>query len=44
MGAASRQFVSEHTVDQTLDSFESLYRMALGQRQAVTRRANPAVA
>jgi glycosyltransferase involved in cell wall biosynthesis len=44
MGAASRQFVSEHTVDQTLDSFESLYRTALGHRRAVTRRVNPAVA
>jgi len=31
MGAASRLLIAEHTMDRTLDSFESLYHKALGR-------------
>jgi glycosyltransferase involved in cell wall biosynthesis len=37
MGAASRQLIAEHSLDSTLDRFESLYRKAIGQPAAPTR-------
>jgi glycosyltransferase involved in cell wall biosynthesis len=44
MGAASRQLIAEHTLDRTLDTFESLYHQAVDHRQAspVVRSRTPA--
>jgi glycosyltransferase involved in cell wall biosynthesis len=37
MGAASRQLIAGHSLDATLDRFESLYRQALGQPEIPAR-------
>ena len=37
MGAASRQLIAEHTLDRTLDTFESLYRQAVDQASSTAR-------
>jgi glycosyltransferase involved in cell wall biosynthesis len=44
MGGASRQFIAEHTLDRTLDAFESLYHQALDHRDAAVARPRTAVA
>jgi glycosyltransferase involved in cell wall biosynthesis len=43
MGAASRLLIAEHSLDSTLDRFESLYRKAIGQPARNTARQNQAL-
>jgi glycosyltransferase involved in cell wall biosynthesis len=43
MGAASRQLIAGHSLESTLDRFESLYRQALGQPARNTARVNLAL-
>jgi phosphatidylinositol alpha 1,6-mannosyltransferase len=38
MGAASRQLIAEHTLDRTLDTFESLYHRAVDHRAGSAAR------
>lgn len=44
MGGASRQLIAEHTLDRTLDAFESLYHQAVDHRDAAMARPRSAVA
>jgi glycosyltransferase involved in cell wall biosynthesis len=37
MGAVSRQLIAEHTLDRTLDTFESLYHLAVDQAGSAAR-------